>query len=124
MGAVKALFDTNILVDYLNGIPPAREELQRHPERLISLLTWMEILVGCHDPEEEATARRFLDGFEIVPVNGGVAERAVALRRQYRLRLPDAIIWASAQEHSALLITRDTRDFPADAPEIRVPYQL
>jgi len=42
----------------------------------------------------------------------------------YGMRLPDALIWASAQHESALLVSRNTRDFPADAPGVRVPYQL
>lgn len=124
METMKALFDTNILVDYLNGAPSAREELARYSARLISLLTWMEVLVGCREPGEETTARRFLESFEVIPVDARVAERAVALRRHNRIRLPDAIIWASAQEQNALLVTRNTKDFPAEAPEIRIPYQL
>jgi len=40
------------------------------------------------------------------------------------MRLPDAIIWASAQSQDALLVTRNARDFPANAPDVRIPYQL
>jgi predicted nucleic acid-binding protein len=40
------------------------------------------------------------------------------------MRLPDAIIWASADVHSMLLVTRNTKDFPADLPGIRIPYML
>ena len=47
---VKALFDTNILVDYLNAVPEARTELQRYTERAISIITWMEVMVGAEDP--------------------------------------------------------------------------
>ena len=43
---VKALFDTNILVDYLNAVPKARTELQRYPEKAISIISWMEVMVG------------------------------------------------------------------------------
>jgi hypothetical protein len=51
-----------------------------------------------------------------------IAERAVALRRARRVKLPDALIWATAETQGALLVTRNTKDFPADAPGIRVPY--
>jgi predicted nucleic acid-binding protein len=37
---VKALFDTNILVDYLNAVPEARKELQRYTEKAVSIITW------------------------------------------------------------------------------------
>ena len=36
---VKALFDTNILVDYLNAVPKARTELQHYPDKAISIIT-------------------------------------------------------------------------------------
>ena len=52
-----------------------------------------------------------------------VTEQAVALRREHRIRLPDAIIWATARASGALLVTRNTKDFPANDPGIRVPYQ-
>ena len=61
---------------------------------------------------------------QILPLDESVAERAVALRRTYRLRLPDAIIWATAQVHDAQLVTRNTKDFHADWEGVRVPYQV
>jgi predicted nucleic acid-binding protein len=39
-----------------------------------------------------------------------------------KVRLPDAIIWATALHESALLVTRDTKDFPSAEPGIRIPY--
>jgi predicted nucleic acid-binding protein len=120
---VKALFDTNVLVDYLNAVPEARAELARHEGRAISIITWMEVMVGATGGLEDAT-RRFLDGFDSIPIDARVAERAVALRRAHRIKLPDAMIWASAQVHSMLLVTRNTKDFPADIPGIRMPYAL
>jgi predicted nucleic acid-binding protein len=120
---VKALFDTNILIDYLNGVDEAREELNRYSGSGISVITWMEVLVGAKPEVAEAT-RDFLQSFELVPLDEAVAERAVILRQEHRMRLPDAIIWASAEVHAKLLVTRNTKDFPADAPGIRLPYTL
>jgi predicted nucleic acid-binding protein len=53
-----------------------------------------------------------------------ISERAVTLRREYRLKLPDAIVWASAQVQAMLLVTRDTKGFPADDPGVRMPYRV
>ena len=75
-------------------------------------------------PEEGPLVRAFLATFELVPVNADVAERAVEIRRGYRIRLPDAIVWAGARVANALLVTRNDRDFPADAPGIRIPYRV
>lgn len=121
---MKALFDTNILVDYLNGIVQAREELRRYNNRMISLITWMEVLVGCRSADEEQAVRRFLESFELLSIDTDIAERAVTIRRNNRMRLPDAVIWASALQHGALLVTRNVKDFSPDLPGIRLPYQL
>lgn len=120
---VKALFDTNILVDYLNAVPQARTELQHYQEKAISIVTWMEVMVGAPPAVENAT-RNFLDGFAIMPVDQKVAERAVALRRDHRIKLPDAVIWATAQVNAMLLVTRNVKDFPEQDPAIRAPYRL
>jgi predicted nucleic acid-binding protein len=120
---VKALFDTNILIDYLNAVPEARAELQRYSEKAISIITWMEVMVGA-ERDLEAATRAFLNGFDVVPVDDQIAERTVALRRGHRIKLPDAVIWATAQAHAMLLVTRNTKDFPNDDPGVRSPYSL
>lgn len=118
---VKALFDTNILIDFLRGVPAAGKELNRFADRAISVVTWMEVMVGAPLPAARET-RAFLGGFALVELTGDVAERAVVLRQQYRLKLGDAIVWASAQVHGMLLVTRDTKGFPEGDPGVRVPY--
>jgi hypothetical protein len=121
---VNALLDTNILIDYLNGVDAAREELGRYEEPQISVISWMEVLVGAQGEEEEREIRAFLGRFRVAGLVESVAEGAVELRRQHGLRLPDALIWATALDRGLLLVTRNTRDFPAGEPGIRVPYRI
>lgn len=118
---VKPLFDSCILIDYLQGLPEAREELKRYDRSAISIVTWMEVMVGA-DASVEAATRAFLSAFETIGVDAEIAERAVAIRRERRMRLPDAIIKATADVAGALLVTRNSRDFPADMPGVRIPY--
>ena len=120
---VKALFDTNILVDYLNAVPEARTELARYTEKAVSIITWMEVMVGA-GPDLEAATCSFLRGFNTVAVDARIAEHAVSLRRSHRISLPDAVIWATAQVHAMLLVTRNTKDFPDDDPGVRAPNRL
>jgi len=120
---VKALFDTNILIDYLNAVPQARAELARYRDKAISVMTWMEAMVGT-SAATEALTRDFLNEFLIVQLDERIAEQAVALRKAYRIKLPDAIVWASAQVHAMLLVTRNVKDFPAGEPGIRMPYKI
>jgi predicted nucleic acid-binding protein len=120
---VKAVLDTNILIDYLNGVDAARREIERYSRSMISPITWMEVLVGAREGEDRPL-RDFLGRFEQVPIDPIVADDAVGLRRRHRIRLPDAIVWATARTRDALLVTRNTRDFPTDDPSVRMPYAL
>ena len=118
-----AVFDTNIVIDALNGIVAADEEYCRYDKVYISLITWMEIMVGT-DEEDYLTANFLQEYFIILPITQPIAEQAVIIRKQYRIKLPDALIQASAQVHNALLITRNTQDFPTEHPGVRCPYYL
>lgn len=120
---MRALFDTNILIDFLNGIEVARKELSRYERPAISVVTWIEVLVGAK-ANAEAETRKFLAGFEQIGVTPQVADRAVTLRKVDRMKVPDAIILATAQTENIVLVTRDAKEFSADMPGIRVPYRL
>ncbi len=120
---MKALLDTNILIDYLNGIDAARKEISRYETLLISTITWMEVMVGVNDDDQQAI-RSFLSRFTQIDIDAEVAEIAVSIRREFKMRLPDAIIWASAKRENALLVSRNIKDFPVDSPGVRAPYRI
>ena len=120
---VKALFDTNILIDFLNAIPEAKTEIERYDDGAISIVTWMEVMAGA-SRDLDAITRQHLSGFVLIDLDQAIAERAVLLRRTRRIKLPDAIIWASAQAQARLFVTRNTKDFPAGDPSVRHPYTL
>lgn len=121
---IKAVFDTNILVDYLNGIPQATKELSQYQEKIISIVTWMEVMVGTKDEAEQAAVRRFLNRFKQAGLALDIAEIGITLRQQYRLKLPDAIIYATARYEGCLLVTRNEKDFDKTLPDVRLPYQV
>lgn len=121
---VKALFDTNILVDLLNGLEEANNEVGRYSSLAISRISWIEVLTGARNTEDRNRVESLLAYFEIVELDEPVAREAILLRQQRRLRLPDAIIWAAARLRDSLLVTRDSRDFPIGDPGIRVPYKI
>ena len=121
---MRALFDTNVLIDYLNGIEAAKTELARYERPAVSVISWIEVLAGAKAGTEGET-RNFLAGFERLELTQAIADRAVALRRaRKRLRIPDAIILATARTENLVLVTRNSKDFPAEEPGIRVPYRI
>lgn len=120
---VNAVFDTNIVIDALNGVAGADTEFALYERVIISRITWMEILVGEEDNDQQV--RDFLENnFDIAPIDLTISELAVELRRQHRMRLPDAIILATAKAHDAILVTRNTKDFDPAWGGIRIPYEL
>ncbi|WEF28022.1 type II toxin-antitoxin system VapC family toxin [Klebsiella aerogenes] len=119
-----ALFDTNILIDLFSGRREAQQALEAWPlQNAISLITWMEVMVGAKKYHQEQRTRIALRSFNIIDVSHDIAERSVDLRQEYRMTLPDAIILATAQIHRLELITRNTKDF-ADLPGVVIPYEL
>jgi predicted nucleic acid-binding protein len=118
------VFDTVILIDALRGVEQARRELLAQRRHWISRITWTEVMAGAR-PDEDAATEDFLRHFSVIELSEEVGRRAALIRSQQRaIRLPDAIIWASAQISGRILVTRNTRDFPAKMPGIRVPYTL
>lgn len=121
---MKAVFASNVLIDYLQGVPEARAEIARYREPLDSVISWMEVLCGAATDEEEAAARALFASMSCIGVNREVAALAVEERRRLALKPPDAIILATADHMGCILVTRNTRDFDAGDPRIRIPCTL
>jgi predicted nucleic acid-binding protein len=79
-----ALFDGDILIDYLNGIVAAKDELGRYESRAISVITWMEVLAGA-PPAADVDTRSFLDQFKLLGIDAKISQRAAELRRSKRM---------------------------------------
>lgn len=124
MAKGSALFDTNILIDLFSGRAEAKHALESWPpQNAISIITWMEVMVGAKKYDQEHRTRIALSAFNVLDVSQEVAERSVDLRQEYRMKLPDAIILATAQIHRLELVTRNTKDF-ANIPDVVTPYNL
>jgi predicted nucleic acid-binding protein len=119
---VKAVLDTNILIDLLNGVTEANNEVGRYSHVAISRISWIEVLTGVRDDEDQNRVESLLAFFEMIELDEAVSRRAIDLRKQYRLKVPDAVVFASAKLRDSILVTRDLDDFPIDDPAVRVPY--
>lgn len=121
-------FDTGIVIDALLGIEQGRAELRRALNQTgrawLSRMAWIEIMSKSSGTELREM-ERFLAGFAIDEIDSEIADRAAALRRERKgIRLPDAIILATALVRGRVLVTRNIKDFPAEMPGIRIPYTL
>lgn len=116
-------FDTNIVIDWLKAKPQAIAELARYRRHKLSRIVWTEVLAG-EALHTRDSVRQALANFEIVELDARIATAAADIRYRSRMKLLDACILATAQVSGAILITRNTKDFPAAMPGIRVPYSL
>jgi len=102
---LRRLLDTNVVLYHLGGrlvepLGPA--------EYFVSVITELELLsYPGIDTESEGRIRAFLLDVTILPLDSAVCERTISLRRVHHLKLPDAVIAATAQAAGAELITND-----------------
>ncbi|NJO18031.1 MAG: type II toxin-antitoxin system VapC family toxin [Thioploca sp.] len=106
MGKVNIL-DTNIIIYLQSGllVDPLPKGYYA-----VSVITEMELLsFSPLSPEQEYWLTQFFKDISIIPCHDQVKLQTITLRRQYRLKLPDAIIAATAITTDALLLTNDSQ---------------
>lgn len=117
------LLDTNILIDVLRGEAVALTWLEQQQQPHISVITWIEVLVGCREAET-SRVHDWLESFPRLPLDDAIATETVVLRQQHGLKIPDAIILATARCGDLSLATRNVRDFPLALGGVVHPYRL
>ena len=104
------MLDTNIIIDTLNNNLDALAFLDTlgDCEIYINPVVAIEVLAkdGMSEHEESA-ARALLDSFKWAEIDKLCCETAIKIRRSKELRLPDALIAASAINLNAIVISND-----------------
>ncbi|MEA5419021.1 type II toxin-antitoxin system VapC family toxin [Spirulina sp. CCNP1310] len=113
---MKYLYDTNIFIDYLAEesaiLPIFSETFLSQNEVIISSIVRIELLSFPElSSEEESIISDLLIQFEQVPILPPIEDRTIQLRRRHRLKLPDALIAATALHCAAHVMTRNVNDF-------------
>jgi predicted nucleic acid-binding protein len=116
--ASAVLADTDVLIDAARGIAETTAALEAAEEfgpLRISIVTEMELIVGCRDGRELRRLDQFLLRFVVVRLDAQIAELAARLLRSYRLShgllIADALIAATALHGELGLLTNNRRDF-------------
>ena len=117
-GSSSGLIDTDILIDAERGIPDAISFLAARQAATgvrLSIVTAMELAVGCRNAAELGRLRQFLGFTTVLPISIPISEGAFRLIESFRLShgllIPDALIAATALEHGLTLETKNVRHF-------------
>lgn len=112
------VFDTDVLVDAAREMKEAvayLENAEQHGEQAISVITQMELMVGCRNKKEIASLDKFLRRFHVLTLNEAIADKAVELIHAYRLShgllIADSLIAATVLVNEAGLATKNKRHY-------------
>lgn len=116
MSPLAYTLDTNAIIYYLkddsNAVPLLREIFAHEAPLYVSAITELELLAySSLSAQEKALIEEILTTISIIPLDSHIARLASLVRRQYRLKVPDSVIAATAIFTGSTLITRNTRDF-------------
>ncbi|MBN2034917.1 MAG: type II toxin-antitoxin system VapC family toxin [Deltaproteobacteria bacterium] len=123
MSGRSALFDSNIII-YLSKKELDLSYIDRFEDLFVSVITYMEILgYDFHDNAEEEYVRELLGLFTVKYIDKEIADKVIEIRKKEKVKLPDAIVAATAAVNNLCLVTRDVKDFKGINIDISNPYE-
>ncbi|WP_334770990.1 type II toxin-antitoxin system VapC family toxin [Nostoc sp.] len=116
--ANSTIVDTDILIDAGRGVLETvncLQNLKASSGLEISIITQMELMIGCANKAQLQTLENFLNQFYIIKIDQTVSDTAVDLLRSYRLShgllIADSLIAATAIVENCPFITKNQRDY-------------
>ena len=112
MNGKNVLLDSNIIIYLSKGLLDIDEILIDYDDFFISIITYMEVLVYKFvDQNEEELIEQLLDQFEIIHLDMEIAKEVIAIKQRKKIKLPDAIIFATSKDNDCDLMTHNVDDF-------------
>ena len=112
------LVDTDILIDSALQAEQAircLNNMEQTSDLGISVITQMELIVGCRNKTELRKMEQFLQRFQVYPLTEQISGLATDLLGMYRLShgllIPDALIASTALSLDCDFITKNQRDY-------------
>lgn len=106
------IFDTNIVIYLSKKLLAPEEVFAENMTYSISIISKMELLgYAFKNTLEEKYINELIDSLNIIPLNDAVVNSTIAIRKVNRIKLPDAIIYATAQVMNGKLLTNNITDF-------------
>lgn len=114
MNGNKSILDSNLIIFFSKGKIDLAKLRLKYDKFYVSIITYIEVYAYefPHQSEKDLI-EEFFDSVEIVEINKEIADQAIIYRKNKtkKIKLPDAIILASAKYANAELLTDDWDDF-------------
>ncbi|RYY37763.1 MAG: type II toxin-antitoxin system VapC family toxin [Sphingobacteriaceae bacterium] len=105
------LIDTNAIIDYLGNelLEPASEQISEiiNTEFNISVITEIEVL---GHPSANENIIDFISMSYSIQLSEKIIQKTIDIRKSYKIKLPDAIIAATAISNELILVTRNVSE--------------
>lgn len=109
MNGNKILLDTNAFIYFFEGQNKITHLVVNTPEIYFSAISEIELLSASHLTQSEMDSiKAFLSLCHRVELISEIIDQTIMIRRQYRFRIPDAVIAASALHLQMPLVSADT----------------
>ncbi len=110
MSGDNVVLDSNIMIYLSQGKIPVDDLIRNGISYFISAITYMEVMgYKFESRSEEKAVSNLVDLFTIIYIDDKISRKVVEIRKKHKIRLPDAIICATAIEHKAILYTNDKK---------------
>ena len=114
MNGTKVVLDTNVIILASKQQLDVEMLLTRYDEFYVSIITYMEVYAyDFEDEMEKSLTDELFANLEMVDISHSIADQSILYRKNKikRIKLPDAIILATAAHLQATLLTDDWGDF-------------
>jgi predicted nucleic acid-binding protein len=109
------VIDSNVVIDYMSGQLSENAMLFMNDvinaTPIMSIMTQIEVLGFNNPPDIETFLNEFINASSIIPLNDDIVKATIEIRKNNKIKTPDAIIAATAIVLDYPLITRNTTDF-------------
>ena len=112
MSGKDALLDSNVFVYISQKQLDFEKLLEKHDNFYASVISKMEVLgYNFNNQEEKDIVENMFNEIEIINLNEDIVNKVIEIRKKKKIKLPDAIVYATASSNELDLITRNVDDF-------------
>lgn len=112
---MEIILDTNILIEILKNNRQTIKEVEEYDVHYISVISAMELFYGAFNKIELQKLKKFIELFNIIPVDETISVNAKNLVYKYakshNLDIPDSLIASTSLKMNIPLLTYNERDF-------------